>query len=221
MSTWPTGASTSSTSRRSPTAAPSRPWPAAGTSRRTPPRSLRREEGSPARSGSWSPSAPSAWRSGGSVWPIQTLAYTSGSCTSEQIAQASQPVSAHHSPTLGEMPRTLADHLATDRVALDLGVAIDVGAVGGDHERRVGDDQIEALPRDRGQEVPQAALHRRDRVERRVEGGEGDGPGVAVGGDDRVAVGSGEQRLDAAAGAEVEGAAAVPAHGELREGDRA
>jgi hypothetical protein len=94
--------------------------------------------------------------------------------------------------------------------------------VAGDHERRVGGDEVVRLARHR---LPQRALAQleSDPVEGGVEGGDAQRPLVDVGRDDLIGVGGQVQRLDAAARAEVEGPDGPVADGELgqRRGGRA
>ena len=122
---------------------------------------------------------------------------------------------------LGEAGRCAAHHGLDDLVAGEPGVAVGQRRVGRrrDHERRVGGDHVERLVGDR---VPQRSVAQvdLDPVEGGVEGGDGQGPGVHVGGDDVVGVGGQVERLHAAAGAEVERAGHRVPRGEQGEGGR-
>ena len=112
--------------------------------------------------------------SGGSVWRSQLAAWALGSSTSRSSTRASQPVSvepavqpvapvlpAHVRPrrqqlavsAVGEVVRCRSDELPAQLVDGQLAVAEEVAARRGDDERRVGDDQVEALALDRVEQV--------------------------------------------------------------------
>ena len=109
-----------------------------------------------------------------------------------------------------------------DLVAGQAAVAVDQQVASGraDHERRVGGDQVEPLA---GHGLEQRAGSHLDvvgAVEGGVEPGQPERALVDVGGHDVTRVLGQVERLDAAAGAEVERAPDRPAHGELGEGGR-
>ena len=103
----------------------------------------------------------------------------------------------------------LADQPGDQAVAGGAAVAVLVErharAARGDDERRVGDDQVEGLPRHRVEQAPLPQLGV-DPVEREGETGEVEGAAGQVGRDPVCRVPGQVQRLDPAAGAEVEGA---------------
>ncbi len=104
-----------------------------------------------------------------------------------------------------------------DRVAAEPAVAVGEGRVGRDGERRVADDQVEVLA---GHGLVEAALAQLDvaaAIEQPVEVGELERARVHVGGDDALGLPERSNRLDAAAGAEVERGRDRAAHGEVRE----
>ena len=118
---------------------------------------------------------------------------------------------------VGEMTRGGSDELATHLVDAQLVVAEEVPARGGDDERRVGHDQVEALALDG---IEQAALpdgHVGDVVQLHGQGGAGAGTWVEVGRDDAGGVFGGVQGLHPAAGAEVEGAGDLAADRRARQ----
>ena len=137
-------------------------------------------------------------------------------------AALDHPVAQHLAPpAVGEQVRRLAHDVLDDPVAGQAGVAVDEPLAGrrGDDERRVGRDEVEALPAQRLEERPLPHVHG-DLVERRVETRHPQRAGVDVGRDDLPGVGGEVQRLDAAAGAEVEGPADGLADRELGQAGR-
>ena len=118
--------------------------------------------------------------------------------------------------TGGEVSGRGADDVLDDAVAGEPGVAVDEALTGGrrDHERRVGGDEVEGLPGDRCEERAVADLDVGGAVEERVDPGDPQGAGVDVGGHHLAAVPGQVQRLDAAAGAEVQRPADRLADGE-------
>jgi hypothetical protein len=131
------------------------------------------------------------------------------------------PVREHLEPAAGaQVCRRLADDPLDDRVGRQAGVAVDQSLAGrrGDHERRVGRDQVEGVAGDGLEERALADVDVREAVQRSVEAGEPQGPLVDVGGHDVLGVGRQVQGLDATAGAEVQGAAHWLTQGELGEG---
>ena len=96
---------------------------------------------------------------------------------------------------VGEVTRGGSDELATHLVDAQLVVAEEVPARGGDDERRVGHDQVEALALDG---IEQAALpdgHVGHVVQPHGQGGAGAGAWVEVGRDDAGGVFGGVQGL--------------------------
>ena len=118
---------------------------------------------------------------------------------------------------VGTGPHDVLDHA----VAGQAGVAVDQPVAGGrgDHEGRVGGDQVEPLPRDRLEERAVADLDLRT-VELGVEPGHPQRAAVDVGRDDMAGVGREMECLDAAPGAEVERASDRLAHRQLGEAGR-
>src|SRR5207237_10080460 len=89
-----------------------------------------------------------------------------------------------------------------------------------DYVRRVGDDQVEALLLPRRERVALAKLDRVDAVQRGVERRVAECAAIDVCRNHPVDVLGGKQRLDSAAGSEVERVAAAVADGELGERHR-
>ena len=130
---------------------------------------------------------------------------------------------AHHHGGEGavrEDGRQSTDEVGTDAVAAEPAVAEDEARLGRDDVRRVCDDEVELLARDRLEEAALPKLDVLDAVQRAVECCERERPLADVRRDDVLGVPRGEQRLDAVAGADVERALDRPAHGEVRERER-
>ena len=104
-------------------------------------------------------------------------------------------------------------------VAAHAAVPEQVRALGRDDVRRVRDNEVELLALDRLEEASGPRLDVVGPVQRRVEPRVGERPLVHVGRDHVLCVRGEQDRLDAVAGAEVEGALAAPAHGQVGEGD--
>ncbi len=98
----------------------------------------------------------------------------------------------------------LADDQLAELVAAETAVAVDDLVLGRDHIRRVADDQVELLARDRLEEVPLAELDPVGAVQLGVEGSEPQSARIDVDRRDLLDVMRGEQRLVAVAGPEVE-----------------
>ena len=105
---------------------------------------------------------------------------------------------------VGEMARGRSDELPTDLVDGHFVVAEEVPARRGDHERRVGHDQVEALAFDRFEQAALPDGHVGDVVQFHGQRRAGPGPRVEVGRDDASGVFGCVQGLHAATGAEVE-----------------
>jgi len=139
-----------------------------------------------------------------------------------RVAFDDRPVRHDVAPTaVGEVRRSPAHDRLDDLVARQAGVAVDEALArprGGrrDHERRVGRDQVEGLAGHRFPEGALAHLHV-DVVERGVERGDRQGARIDVGRDDPAGVRGQVERLDPAAGAEVECAVDRPPGGQLGE----
>ncbi len=141
------------------------------------------------------------------------------------LAGAVHPVGEHlRAAAGGEVVGGAGDDAADHLVAGEAGVAVDqpLTGAGRDHERRVGDDQVERLAGHRVVEAAGAVVDL-DAVEQGVEAGHRERPLVDVGGHDVAGVLTEVQGLDAAAGAEVERPVDRVAHGQLgqRGGGRA
>ena len=100
------------------------------------------------------------------------------------------------------------DDLCDNRIAHPTAVAVLIGGnavgAGRDDERRVRDDVVELLPRDRLEHVAQAKFDRRDAVERGIESRIVQRGLRDVCRDHAAAEAAGMERLDAASGPEIE-----------------
>ena len=138
-----------------------------------------------------------------------------------RLVAGDDPVGQHLAPAAGgQVAGSGAHDVLDDAVAGQAGVAVDQPFAGGrgDHERRVGRDQVEELAVHRLEERPVADLDALlDVVEGGVEAGEPQRAGVDVGRDDRLGVAGEVQGLDAAAGAEVQRPADRLAQRQLRQ----
>ena len=94
-----------------------------------------------------------------------------------------------------------------------------IRGLGRDDVRRVGDDEVELLTLDRFEEAACSCLDVADAVERRVERCVGERPLVHVRRDHALGVRGEQNCLDPVAGAQVEGALALAAHGQVGESD--
>ena len=110
--------------------------------------------------------------------------------------------------------------VAAKRIPRLTTVAVREGRVGRDHIWRIRHDQTEALAFDGLEKVAVTELDDVDAVERGVESGKGERSLVHVGGDDMGRVLRRQQRLDPAAGSEIQRRIHRPAKGELRKSDR-
>ena len=99
-------------------------------------------------------------------------------------------------------------------------VAVGVRGVGRDHVRRVRDDEVETLTLDRRETGARSELDRMEAVQGGVERRKRERARVHVCRDHALAVLGGKQRLDSAAGSEVQGARAGSPDGQLGEGHR-
>ena len=118
------------------------------------------------------------------------------------------------------MSRQPADDLLRDGVAGELAVAEEVVVLGRDHVRRVADGEPEPLACRRLEVAPGAQLDVLGTAECSVERGEVERALVQVGRDHPARVARREDRLDPAAGGDVERRLDRPPHGQLRERDR-
>ena len=107
-------------------------------------------------------------------------------------------------PPVGKMGRRVAHDPLRHLVCVETGVAVGPPALGRDDVRSVARDQVERLACDRLEEAARAALDVRDAVERGVQLGERQRSGVHVGRDDVLGMIGRQQRVNAAAGADVE-----------------
>ena len=119
----------------------------------------------------------------------------------------------------GQLPGDVGEQLVTAAAAVPVRPLGDAGVARGDDERRVGDDEVELLARDRLEQRSRAQIQV-DPVERRGEGRERDRALGQVGGDHPIGVAGGVQGLDAAATAHIERRAHALARRDRREGER-
>ena len=163
------------------------------------------------------------------------MAYWTGSSVTSSSTQASQPESSSHvrgvsiaSPpgSVTQLQRTVAKppslqttrrtghDLAREHVAPEPAVAVRELADRRDDERRIRDDEPEPFVAGGLEQVPLPPLDVLDAVQLGVEPGEPERARVQIETDDALAVARGEERLNAGAGAEVEGSLDRPPHRE-------
>ena len=128
----------------------------------------------------------------------------------------------HHraEAVLFEHSGNVGDDLLGDAVAAEPRVPKHEVALGGDDVRRVRDDEVETLALDGLEEAALAQLDVLDPVHGQVELGERQRSLADVRRDDPLGVPRGEDRLDPAAGADVERARDRPPHGQAGEHGR-
>src|SRR5690606_26379844 len=115
------------------------------------------------------------------------------------------PVTKHLKvPALGQIGGHLPDNPADQGIAGQTAGAVDVVAFGGDHERRVGDHKVEPAAADAGEQITLSALEVVKAFEPRVESSKTQGTGVAINGNDVLAVLGGQQGQNTASGTQIE-----------------
>ena len=119
------------------------------------------------------------------------------------------------------MSRAGADNMLNHSITGKSGVAIDQALAGGrgDHEWRIGDDQVEGFIHHR-LEIAAIAHIDIDLIELSVETCQPQGTGIDVGRDDMLGMGGQMQRLHPTAGAQIECGAHLVADGHLGQGCR-
>jgi len=134
------------------------------------------------------------------------------------LASGLRPLTDHlEPPALDQVGGGLPHQLTTELVQLEIIVPPQEALRGGEHEWRIAYDQIEPPSLDRRERISGEGLDVGLVVQPRVEPGVVHSSRIEIGREDGTAVARSDQRLDAAAGAEVEGGARLPADGEVCE----